>query len=258
MNYMKLFGLAAFAIGAILYLASGEDHKLVVGQQNYDIEEYVKISDSSSSIIIVRAGEGYSLNVEADERDLAALKIYVKGHTLVIENRKSIFGSWQGDIPKITVTLPTLKKYTLKGSSEVEITGLHGSIFKAVLEGSGMIGFEGHSDELIVEITGSGGVNGLPFKTQEAAVDITGSGAVVLVGECTSLEVEIVGSGDFEGKDFKCETVEADIVGAGDMKVYARERLDVDVVGTGSVNVYGDPKEVKDQSRRKDHITIMR
>lgn len=258
MNYLKLFGLAAFAIGAILYLASGKDHKLVVGEQNYDLGEYVKISDSSSSRIIVQVGEDYSLDVEADKSDLAALKIYVKGHTLVIEDRKIMFDDWQGEIPKITITLPKLKKYTLNGSSDVEITGLHGSLFKAVVNGSGIIGFEGASDELVVEINGSGEVNGLSYKTGESAVVINGSGAVLLMGECTDLGVDIIGSGDFEGKGFKCETVEVGIMGSGDLKVYASDMLDVDVMGTGKVIVYGDPKEVEDQSRNKDHITIIR
>lgn len=214
MNYIKLFGVAAFAIGAILYLASSDDHEVVVGEQNYDLGEYVKISDSSSSNVKVRAGEDYSLDVKADERDLATLKIYVKGQTLVIQNKNIMMETWRGDRPEITITLPRLKKYTLNGSSDAEIKDIHGSFFKAVVNGSGVINFEGASEELIAEINGSGELSSKSYEAMESEVIINGSGEVFLRGECATLEIEINGSGNFVGKDFKCERVEVDISGS--------------------------------------------
>lgn len=55
MNYLKLFGLAAFAIGAILYLASADDHKAVVGVQKFDLGEYSKISVNTVADLKVRS-----------------------------------------------------------------------------------------------------------------------------------------------------------------------------------------------------------
>ncbi|MBL4801038.1 MAG: DUF2807 domain-containing protein [Emcibacter sp.] len=256
MNYMKLLGFAAFAIGAILYLASGDDHVIVVGKQNYDLGEYVKISDNSSSNVIVRVGEEYSLDIDADERDIALLRIYVKGHTLVIEKRKGMLETWHGDIPKFTITLPKLKKYTVNGGSDVEIEGIHGSIFKAVVNGSGGIMFEGESEELVAKVNGSGELNGPSYDAHESKVVLNGSGTVALSGNCGSLEVEINGSGSFEGRNYECETVEVDILGSGSLEVHAREMVDVDVMGSGRVNIYGDPDRVKDRSHKKNHIVI--
>ena len=256
MNYLKLFGIAAFAIGAILYLASADDHKVVMGDQDYDLGEFVKISVNSSTDVEIYSGEDYAINVKADERDLKVLKIYVKGQTLVIENKKDLFYSWKGDRPVITVSLPLLKKFTLNGSADAQVTGIHGSKFKVLLNGSGNIYFEGKSEELIARVNGSGGLNGTSFDVMESDIEINGSGAATMAGKCDSLEIEVNGSGEFTGRDFKCKEVEVDIAGSGDIDVFASGMLDVDVVGSGDVTVFGNPQQIKDRSRSKTHVTV--
>lgn len=256
MNYLKLFGIAAFAIGAILYMASGEEHDLIMGQQDYDLGEYVNISESSAAHVTVRVGGNYGLDVNADEKDLALLKVYVRGQTLVIEKKQSVFNSWNGPRPEITISLPKLKKYTVNGSSDVVIEGIHGSFFKAVINGSGQIKFTGGSEELKAQINGSGNLISPSFETVDGDISINGSGEVRMSGKCRSLEIEINGSGDFSAKDFICEKVEVDIAGSGNITVYASEALDVDVAGSGDVNVYGNPDKVIDRSRKKNHITL--
>ena len=256
MSYLKLFGIAAFAIGAILYMASGEEHDLIMGQQDYDLGEYVNISESSAAHVTVRVGGDYGLDVNADAKDLALLKVYVRGQTLVIEKKQSVFNSWNGPRPEITISLPKLKKYTVNGSSDVVIEGIHGSFFKAVINGSGQIKFTGGSEELKAQINGSGNLISPSFETVDGDISINGSGEVRMSGKCRSLEIEINGSGDFSAKDFICEKVEVDIAGSGNITVYASEALDVDVAGSGDVNVYGNPDKVIDRSRKKNHITL--
>lgn len=256
MNYLKLFGIAAFAIGAILYLSQVDEHKVVRGEQSSDLSDYIKISVNASVDLKVQVGEDYSLNVEAEQEDLDRLNIYVKGRTLVIENKAYTFGSWQGDEPEIAISLPLLKKFTLNGSADAEISGLHGKFFKVVVNGSGSVDFEGSSDELRAEINGSGELNSRSFDCRESDVEINGSGSVTLKGTCKSLEIEINGSGDFSGRDFICEKVEVDVSGSGDLDVHARQSVDVDVEGSGDVVVYGNPKKVRDRSRNKKHVII--
>lgn len=256
MNYLKLFGIAAFAVGAILYLAADEDHMVVVGKQDYDLGEYVKISVNISTDMKVKAGDDYSLNIKADKKDLRNIKIYVKGQTLVIK-KKNYDSSWHGDRPEIMISLPQLKKFTLNGTSDVEIKNIHGSYFIAVMNGSGTVNFEGKAEELKAVINGSGSMNSRSFGVREALIEINGSGFVDMAGKCKTLEVEINGSGDFAGKNFRCEEVETNIMGSGNINVYASYSLEVDVTGSGDVNVYGKPEHVKDMSDRKNHhVTI--
>jgi len=256
MNYLKLFGIAAFAIGAILYLASSDEHKVVMGNQNYDLGEYVKISVNSPTSLTIRSGEDYGLNVKADERDLKNLRIYVKGQTLVIENRDNAFNIWFGDRPEIRISLPLLKKFTLNSSSDAAIEGIHGRSFKVMNNGSGSISFKGTSDELNAVINGSGNLTSRSYDVTESGICINGSGDVSIAGKCGILEIEINGSGDVSGRGFKCKKVEVDIIGSGDLDIYASEALDVDIMGSGHVNVYGNPKYIKDRSGKKNHITM--
>jgi len=256
MGYLKLFGIAAFAIGAILYLASDDDHRVVAGEQAYDLGEFVKITVNSSADLNVRSGADYGLNVMADEEDLKNLKIYVKGQTLVIAHKKDVFNFARGPRAKITVSLPLLEKFTLNSSSDVMIKDIQGSSFKLVLNGSGNILFEGASETFKAAVNGTGSLNGTAFDVQESVLTINGSGAATMAGKCGTLEIDVNGSGDFTGREFICDKVEVDITGSGDIDIYARESVDVDVIGSGDVNVYGNPKYIKDRSREKTHVTM--
>jgi len=256
MNYLKLFGIAAFAIATILYLASAHDHKVVMGKQGHDLGDYKKITVNAAVNLHVQSGQDYAINVKADAKDIKKLMIYVKGQTLVIAHKGGIFHSWHGARPEIRVTLPLLKKFTLNGSSDADIQGVHGSFFKVVLNGSGNIMFDGESKELKAEINGSGDLKSKSFKATESAVEINGSGSASLSGACQTLRIDISGSGDVRGKDFICEKVSVDVIGSGNSDVYASKSLDVDVTGSGEVRAYGKPKKVKDHSDKKNHVMI--
>lgn len=256
MGYLKLFGIAAFAIAAILYLASADNHKVVMGEQGYDLGDYKKITVNAAANLNVQSGQAYAINVKADAKDIKNLMIYVKGQTLVIENKGSMFHSWHGARPEIRVTLPLLKKFTLNGSSDADIQGVHGNFFNVVLNGSGNIMFDGESKELKAEINGSGDLKSKSFKAKEADVEINGSGSILLSGECKTLTIDISGSGDIRGKDFICEMASVDVIGSGDSDVYVSRTLDVDVMGSGEVSAYGKPEKVKDHSDKKNHVII--
>ncbi len=256
MNYLKLFGLATLAIGTILYLASADEHRVVMGDQVSDLSDYTKISVNTSTDLKVRVGEAYGLHVKADEKDLKFLKIYIKGQTLVIEHKKKFFKRWRGDRPKIDITLPRLIKFTLNGSSDAHIEGIHGYYFQVAVNGSGRVDFSGATRELQLEVNGSGDVVSPSFDFQEGEIEISGSGTVDMSGECGYLELELHGSGDFAGQDFKCDEIEVEIIGSGDAKVFVRGLVEVDVMGSGKVDVYGNPKKIRDRSHKKNHVTV--
>lgn len=127
------------------------------------------------------------MNIAADEKDLENLKIYVKGQTLVIENKEKYFNKWRGDNLTIAIDLPKLKKFTLNGPSDATISGLHGDLFKVVVNGSGNVDFEGATNELKAEINGSGSLKSQLYETDRGSLEINGSGSASLVGACRSL-----------------------------------------------------------------------
>lgn len=256
MNYLKLFAAAAFAIGAILYLASTDDHKVVMGEQAYDLGEFSKISVHTSASLKVRVGKDYGLNITGDEKDIKFLKIYVKGQTLVVQNKENFFDSWQGEAPEVEISVPHLKRFILNGTSDAEIRGVEGEHFKVIINGSGNIDFGGTAEELKVAINGSGDMKGKMTGVNQSSVEINGSGSIDLSGNCNKLNITVHGSGDFDGKKFECKQVNVRVDGVGDIEVYAKKSVDVDVMGSGEVTVYGNPKYVKDRSREKDHVII--
>ncbi|MCF8473148.1 MAG: DUF2807 domain-containing protein [Emcibacter sp.] len=256
MGYLKLFGIATFAIGMILYLASADDHKIVKGEQHYPIGDYEKISVDIPADLNIIVGQDYSLNIEADEKDIENLRLYVKGQTLVLEYKKGYSNGWQRHTPKITMSLPLLRKITLNSSAMAKIESILGNSFKAVINGSGTIDISGESEALQIEINGSGTLRSASFQTKESDVHIDGSGLVVLKGDCDKLSIDINGSGEFSGKNFICHTADVDISGSSNIEVYASDTLEVDVSGSGDVNVFGHPKQIRDHSDKKKHVII--
>jgi len=104
----------------------------------------------------------------------------------------------------VYIELPELKKLTLSGSADVEITDLA-------------------QDTLTIKVSGAG--------------DIEASGTV------NELCIEVSGSGDVDTRELKADQASVSVSGAGDVKVCALQAVDINVSGAGDVKVYDNPPQ---------------
>ena len=134
---MKLKILSVIILGSVLL--SGCGFWGVRGNGNLrhesrDVSEFTKIDAAGAFSIKVKVGESTSLRIEAEENLLHLIETRVKGHTLVIDTRKSI--SPRKGI-KIYITTPELESVECSGANNIYAYNIESDDFYAELSGAG-------------------------------------------------------------------------------------------------------------------------
>jgi hypothetical protein len=209
--------------------------------QNYDYTGFTGIDIGSALKLEVTAGEAYSVKIAASKRMLDRIRISQSGDTLKITMDGWFFGWWWGSDPKVTVTMPVLKKLELSGASKGTASG-----FKS-------------NENLTVKLSGASDLQ-LDMETGYFTADISGASSAKGRLICTGSDIRLSGASDIDltgsGGDIKLNgsgastaaltyfpVNNADIVltGASDGSLDISGQMDVTLGGASSLNYYGNP-----------------
>lgn len=140
----------------------------------------------------VTIGKATALEIRGEENILPLITTEVKDRHLVIGARKN-FNARQPIGMKVTV--PVLAGAEIRGSGQMEVTGLASKSFAVAVTGSGDIRLSGESDTLAANVTGSGDILAFDLQARDVSATIQGSGDVK-VSASKSLSAVVSGSGD--------------------------------------------------------------
>ncbi|WP_443749919.1 GIN domain-containing protein [Asticcacaulis solisilvae] len=116
----------------------------------------------------------------------------------------------------VTITAPSVKKFAVEGSGNLDIRGYDQPTMDVRLTGSGNLNGGGHTKTLTLAMAGSGDADLSALAATDTSVNLSGSGDAELntSGKLTS---DLTGSGDvrFHGHP---KTVESKIVGSGSVE----------------------------------------
>lgn len=175
-----------------------------VNNQEVAMAPFENIDAGGEFTIIYTQGDGYSVRVEGDEKQVKALIINAESNTLSIYpndklNDKSFIKNAMTNLKdvRIHVKSPTLEKLEFGGSGAFlipnELTVNNLSINKT---GSGNLLVAGITcQDLILDILGSGNVEIAGINASSIETDKSGSGNLVLAGTAINHHEEIMGSG---------------------------------------------------------------
>jgi len=113
----------------------------------------------------------------------------------------------------ITITAPSVKKFAVEGSGDLDIRGYDQPTLDVRLTGSGNLNGGGHTKTLALAIAGSGDADLSALAATDTSVTLSGSGDAELntSGKLTS---DVTGSGDVRFRGHP-KAVESKIVGSG-------------------------------------------
>jgi hypothetical protein len=128
----------------------------------------------------VRVGDTASVSLEGRPEATKAVRAYVKDNTLIIAQRSKRW-SWNKD-RRVTahVTIPSLEKLDVAGTSSIDITGMQTGNASIVLSGTSRLHAEGQIDSLQLIINGTGRVDLASLSTDEALVVVNGAGVATM------------------------------------------------------------------------------
>lgn len=113
----------------------------------------------------------------------------------------------------ITISAPSVKKFAVEGSGDLDIRGYDQPTLDVRLTGSGNVNGGGHTKALTLAVAGSGDADLSSLAAVDTAVTLSGSGDIDL-NTSGKLDTDVTGSGAIRFKGHP-KTVNSKIVGSG-------------------------------------------
>ena len=157
------------------------------------VRNFAAVELRGAADVTVRVGPAPSVSVTTDDNLQQLLRTEVRrGGVLVLDSNRS-YRTRQ--TPRITITVPRLTAFAVKGSGDAKISGVNGGSLSLAVSGSGDIQAQGRAGDLAVAVSGAGDIDAGKLASNSAAVVINGSGDAV-VRTNGALTGVIRGSGD--------------------------------------------------------------
>ena len=185
------------------------------------VGDFDEIILAGEGLVVVSVGPEPALNVTTDANLLGHIETTVRGGVLEIATEQGI-DIEPTDSVRYEVTTSAVKKLTLTGAGDFEMSAVTADRFSVVLSGAGDV----RITKLIAD---------------ELQVDLTGAGSVAIAGEVASQTVHLPGAGSYEAADLKSSTATISTSGVGSATVWVTDELDARVTGVGSIDYYGSP-----------------
>lgn len=153
--------------------------------------------------IDVQAGKAQAITVRGTPKFVAMVVTEVVDGELRVYLRDDV-KRMQGD-PRIVVTVPHLRKFSMEGAGETILRNVTGERFD---------------------------------------VNYRGAGSMTIAGTVTDLNLQAQGVGEVDARRLYAQNADVNFQGIGSVEIYASNRLDARVQGMGELSYYGHPKTV--------------
>jgi hypothetical protein len=216
--------LAAIACILLLLASCSVGSRQVVTEER-NVSGFDEVVFEGLGELTITQGDREALTVEAESNVMSRLTTEVKGNTLYIGLRPSLFGI------SIVPTKPIRHDLQVRDIRRLEVTGL-GSVSAGAIR----------ADRLRVDMSGGGKIVIRALDADVLELTLSGLGGCEVAGQVRRQDILIAGGGDYDGTDLASERAEVTLTGLGKATVWASEDLDVELTGAGSVEYYGNPR----------------
>jgi hypothetical protein len=190
---------AALALSATLAATPA-----LADEQARTVPAFTSIDLKGPISIEVQAGKAQAISVRGTPKFVGMVATDVVDGELRIYLRDKDVKKVSGD-PRVIVTVPTLRKFSMEGAGESILRDISGARFDVNYRGAGSMTLAGTVKELTMQAQGVGEVDARKLIAQDARVNFQGIGSV---------------------------------------QIYASGKLDAKVQGMGELSYYGHPRTV--------------
>lgn len=208
--------LTLFTLIGILFIGCSKDRLTASGDKITETRfpgEFNGVNTSGTNPVYITYGTEFKVELRGSNNLISHFKTNVMSNTLYLGYENA---NVQHDDVEVFITLPTLKKIAISGSSTVNIDGSFPATnsFRLSISGSGgtIVKDPFESDEVLVDISGSGKADIQKINSKKADIDVSGSGDARVTVQ-NNLKARISGSGKiyYTGN----AEVDADVSGSG-------------------------------------------
>ena len=162
--------------------------------QTRNVSGFDRIRVEGAFTAEVTAGHAATRVAVTGDRDrLDRVTTEVHDGTLVVGMRDG--ESWSGESPKIVVSLPALRAFTLAGAGSATLAGLNGGDVAIAVPGAGTVTASGHAGSETIALNGTGKIDARAVYARDVTVTNNGVGAVYVHGS-GNLDLSVNGVGE--------------------------------------------------------------
>lgn len=165
-------------------------------------EPFTVLNVLGSANVVYIQGDGYSVRMEGDQKEIDKLNIYQTGKQLHVGYKTTKIGgiyysSSNGSDVTIYVTSPSVEVINLTGSASVKMDRLEQSSIVLNVAGSGGMRLgKAKLTTASINVAGSGGITADHLTAVTASISVAGSGEVQTQVDCDAqLTCSVAGSG---------------------------------------------------------------
>jgi len=196
---MRHLALAALAVAAALASTPA-----LADEQARTLPAFTSIELKGPISIDIRAGKAQAISVRGTSKFVGMVVTEVVDGELRIYLRDREVRKMSGD-PRVIVTVPSLRRFTMEGAGETVLRDLSGDRFE---------------------------------------VNYRGAGSMTLAGTVRQLAIQAQGAGEVDARRLIAQDADVDFQGVGSVQIYASGKLDAKVQGIGELSYYGHPRTV--------------
>jgi hypothetical protein len=198
MNKRLVFALAVLMVATLACSTISIHVNTVTGSGNVvsetrSVRSFDSVALEGSGKVTISMGGNESVVVEADDNIVPLIETRVENGTLIISTKDNTNLTTHAGI-RINITMKSLKGLYLRGSGEIDASGVAGDQVEIQLPGSGDITVSGKANDLKISLPGSGNVTCDGLKVKSATINLNGSGNITAYAS-ESLDATLRGSG---------------------------------------------------------------
>jgi|SRR5690606_5288108 len=168
---MTTFGKLKVDGESLFFSKSVQGSGNVVTEQR-SVSEFSRVSVGGVFKAEIKAGEDFSVTVEADDNLLPLIQTEVSGDTLSISTDSRL----RADDPMIIrVTAPTIDEVEATGAANVDLSGVDSRVLSLSLSGASKMTAAGNADRISADVTGASSLMAYDLTANSAIIDTSGA-----------------------------------------------------------------------------------
>lgn len=216
MKKLLLFVLTAAAL--VVFIS---DHISAQEKKTFDFNDFSKVNVGWGMYVTIIQGSDYNIEVEADSRDLDALKVEKKNTSVRFSFDKSNYK--KHDDINIKIKMPALTGLKLSGGSQ------------------GSINMNIASKDFEADLSGGAELQG-ELQCGDVSFECSGGSTVTLKGKAGNLSTDGSGGSEYNLKNFSVNDINANLSGGSSLTVTTNGTINSDQSGGSEIVYYGNAK----------------
>ncbi len=208
--------------------------------QEMDFTDFTKLEVSHVFQVKVTRADSFSHSITVDDNLLEYVVVHKSGNTLRIYLEGGY--AYIGTTKMVEITMPKVKKLSLSGASQGEISGFRSSD-RLEFEVSGVSSLnidDLKAGDTSFEISGGSNVSG-GIEIANGIFNISNASSIDLEGYASDISIEASGASHANLADFSVSNATVTISGASVVTVNASGTIDGNVSGASRLTYLGDP-----------------